>query len=47
MIAQLELEVAQLLAQADQADATPLQDGLRSARYARLRSTSPRRGKAE
>jgi len=28
MIAQLELEVAQLLAKADQADATPLQDGL-------------------
>jgi transposase len=28
MIAQLELEVSQLLAKADQADATPLQDGL-------------------
>ena len=28
MIARLELEVAQLLAKADQADATPLQDGL-------------------
>jgi transposase len=28
MIAQLELEVAQLLAKAEQADATPLQDGL-------------------
>jgi hypothetical protein len=28
MIAQLELEVQQLLAKAEQADATPLQDGL-------------------
>jgi N-acetyl-beta-hexosaminidase len=28
MIAQLELEVQQLLARAEQADATPLQDGL-------------------
>ncbi len=30
-IAQLELEVEQLLAKAEQADATPLQDGLSSA----------------